>query len=63
MIEQLIPLGEIGVLMAIYQRLGRLRTDTDQNGNRIGKNRERIDRLKERLKDLEGRFSKSKPAS
>lgn len=46
MIEQLIPLGELGILFGIYQRIGQLRHDTD-------KNNERIDRLKKRLKGLE----------
>ena len=57
MIDQLIPLGELGVLLGIWKRLGDLRQDTDRNDRRI-------DQLKKRVKRLEQLVRKRrKPAA
>lgn len=50
MIEQLIPLGELGVLLGIWKRLGDLRQDTDRNEERIGKIRDRLESIEKRVR-------------
>lgn len=53
MIDQIIPLGELGVLVGIFRRLGQLRDDTDSNERAIGKLRNQIGALKSRVASIE----------
>lgn len=53
MIDQLVPLGELGVLVGIFRRLGQLRDDTDTNERAISKLRNQIGALKSRVSSIE----------
>lgn len=47
MIDQLVPLGELGVMLAIWKRLGDLRHDTNRNQRLITKLKQRVEQLEQ----------------